>query len=129
VSPWWHLGAAAGGGAIGAALRYGVNELCVRRGWLGLPLATFVVNVVGCFLAGVLLVWLDTRGPSAPAWRSFLMVGVLGGLTTFSALGVELWQFLRASRYDLLFGVVLAHVLLGILAVAAGWRLGRAIWP
>jgi CrcB protein len=129
MSPWWQLGAVAGGGALGAALRFGVNELFVRRGWYGLPLATFAVNIVGCVLAGLVLVWLDTRGPSAPLWRAFLMVGVLGGLTTFSALGLELWQLLRGGRYDLFVGVTLAHVLLGVLAVALGWWLGRAIWP
>jgi CrcB protein len=124
----WHASAVAVGGACGATLRFAANELFVRRGWWGLPLATFTVNVVGCFLAGLLLVWVDTRGASAPWWRNLLIVGVLGGLTTFSALGVELWQYLRAGRLDLALGMSLATLLLGVLAVALGFRLGKALF-
>lgn len=124
----WHVGAVAVGGASGAILRFGINELFIRKGWLGLPLATLVANVLGCFLAGLVIVWLESRGPSTPFWRSLLMVGLLGGLTTFSALGVELWQFLRVGRLDLALGVSVAHLVFGIVAVAVGFRLGRAVF-
>ena len=123
-----HIAAVALGGAAGATLRFGTNELFVRQGWYGLPLATLVVNVTGCFLAGLVLVWIDDRGPSAPLWRSLLVTGFLGGLTTFSALGLELWQLLRADRLGLTVLTVASHVVLGVLAVAAGFRLGRAWW-
>jgi len=122
---WSHLFAVAGGGALGASARYGVNLMFVRQGWYGLPAATFAVNVIGCFLAGVLLVWLDTRLHDALWWRNLLMVGFLGGLTTFSALGVEGFQLLRANRFDLFALTMLAHVAVGVLAVAAGWKLGQ----
>jgi len=122
---WTNLLAVAGGGALGASMRYGVNLLFVRQGWYGLPAATFVVNVVGCLLAGLLLVWLDTRLHDALWWRNLLMVGFLGGLTTFSALGVEGFQLLRANRIDLFALTMLAHVAVGVLAVALGWRLGQ----
>ncbi|MBI2396357.1 MAG: CrcB family protein [Xanthomonadales bacterium] len=124
---WANLLAVAGGGALGASTRYGVNLLFVRHGWYGLPAATFVVNVVGCLLAGLLLVWLDTRLQDALWWRNLLMVGFLGGLTTFSALGVEGFQLLRANRVDLFALTMLAHVAVGVLAVAAGWRFGQ-LW-
>ena len=126
---WSHLFAVAGGGALGASARYGVNLMFVRQGWYGLPAATFAVNVIGCFLAGVLLVWLDTRLQGALWWRNLLMVGFLGGLTTFSALGVEGFQLLRANRIDLFALTVLAHVAVGVLAVAAGWKLGQVAFP
>ena len=122
---WMNLLAVAGGGALGASARYGINQMFVRQGWYGLPAATFAVNVIGCFLAGLLLVWLDTRLHDAPWWRNLLMVGFLGGLTTFSALGVEGFQLLRANRIDLFTMTVLAHVAVGVLAVAAGWKLGQ----
>jgi CrcB protein len=122
---WANLLAVAGGGALGASARYGINQLFVRQGWYGLPAATFAVNIIGCFLAGFLLVWLDTRVHDAGWWRSLLMVGFLGGLTTFSALGVEGFQLLRANRIDLFVLTMLAHVAVGVLAVAAGWRLGQ----
>jgi len=124
----WHAGAVAVGGAGGAVLRFGINEVFLRRGWIGLPLATLTANVLGCLLAGLLLVWLESRGPTTAFWRNLLMVGFLGGLTTFSALGVELWQFLRAGRLDLAFAVPVGHLLLGVAAVAVGFRLGRAVW-
>ncbi len=122
---WMNLLAVAGGGALGASARYGINQMFVRQGWYGLPAATFAVNVIGCFLAGLLLVWLDTRLQDAVWWRNLLMVGFLGGLTTFSALGVEGFQLLRANRIDLFTMTVLAHVAVGVLAVAAGWKLGQ----
>jgi CrcB protein len=122
---WANLLAVAGGGALGASARYGINLLFVRQGWYGLPAATFAVNVIGCFLAGLLLVWLDTRLHDALWWRNLLMVGFLGGLTTFSALGVEGFQLLRANRIDLFALTMLAHVASGVLAVAAGWKLGQ----
>lgn len=122
---WANLLAVAGGGALGASARYGINLLFVRQGWYGLPAATFAVNVIGCFLAGLLLVWLDTRPHDALWWRNLLMVGFLGGLTTFSALGVEGFQLLRANRIDLFALTMLAHVASGVLAVAAGWKLGQ----
>jgi CrcB protein len=122
---WANLLAVAGGGVLGASARYGINLLFVRQGWYGLPAATFAVNVIGCFLAGLLLVWLDTRLHDALWWRNLLMVGFLGGLTTFSALGVEGFQLLRANRIDLFALTMLAHVASGVLAVAAGWKLGQ----
>ena len=124
----WNIGAVAIGGASGATLRYAMNELFVRRGWYGLPMATLVVNVVGCFLAGFVLVWLERRGAATPFWRNLLMTGFLGWLTTFSAFGVELWQLLRADRFLLAAGTIASHLLLGVLAVALGFAAGRAAW-
>ena len=125
MSNWHHVLAVAVGGASGAVLRFAVNEWFRLRAWSSLPLATLTVNTVGCLLAGVLLVWLEQRGPQAALWRSLLMVGVLGGLTTFSALGVELLQFLRVGRTDLALLFAAANLLLGLGAVVFGWWLGR----
>lgn len=127
-APGWLLLAVAGGGAVGALLRHGANQLALLRGPGSLPLATFGVNVVGCFLAGLLLVWIEGRGEIAPFWRALLVTGLLGGLTTFSAFGLESWAWLRSGRLDLLLLATAAHVVAGIAAVAAGWRLGRALW-
>lgn len=126
---WLLAMAAAGGGALGALLRHLVNQLFMHRAGWGLPMATWLVNVAGCFLAGLVLIWVDGRGAAAPFWRALLITGVLGGLTTFSAFGLELWQWLRAERYAFAIAVAAAHVVVGVMAVAAGWRLGRVIWP
>jgi CrcB protein len=127
-APWQLALAAAGGGAIGALLRHLANQLVLHRGLGGLPVSTLLVNVAGCFGAGLLLIWIDGRGIDAPLWRALLITGLLGGLTTFSALGLELWQLLRADRIGLALALAGVHVVAGVAAVAAGWRLGRALW-
>lgn len=125
MSPAIQLLAVAAGGATGAVLRHLVNEWFRLRAFSSLPLATLSVNVIGCLLAGLLLAWLELRGPQSSLWRSLLMVGFLGGLTTFSALGVELLQYLRAGRMDLALWMTALNILLGIGAAALGWMAGR----
>lgn len=116
------------GGASGAMLRHGLNLLLPRLPAPWPALSTLCVNVVGCLCAGLLLVWLGQRD-DADFWRALLLTGVLGGLTTFSAFGVDLLALLRAARYDWLALTIAAHVGLGMLAIVLGWRWGQAIWP
>ena len=66
ASNWPHFLAVGCGGAAGAMLRHAVNQLFIARGWYGIPAATLLVNVAGCLLGGLVLAWLDTKGPSAP---------------------------------------------------------------
>ncbi|MGY1785550.1 fluoride efflux transporter FluC [Geodermatophilus sp. SYSU D00698] len=109
---------AAAGGALGALARWGVAEALPSPG-AGWPWATLLVNLTGCLLMGVLL-GLLTAGPE-PAWvRPFLAVGVLGGYTTYSAFAVEVVELTDAGRVLLAAGYVLASVLGGVLATAAG---------
>lgn len=115
------------GGAFGALMRHATNVFFIRQGVGGLPVSTLLVNVLGCLLAGFVLVWIDQRTDPV-FWRALLMTGVLGALTTFSALGLELWQFLRADRWDLLALMLAAHVILGVLAVAVGYAAGRGLF-
>lgn len=124
---WAQPVAVALGGAFGALLRYAANQFFLRHGYGGLPTATLVVNVVGCLLAGLLLVWIEQCVDPA-FWRALLITGVLGALTTFSALGLEAWQLIRAERWDLFALTLAAHVVLGVLAVAGGWQLGQLLW-
>lgn len=119
--------AVAVGGAFGALLRHGANLFFIRQGVGGLPVSTLLVNVMGCLLAGFVLVWIDQRTDPV-FWRALLVTGVLGALTTFSALGLELWQLVRADRWDLLALTLVAHVVLGVLAVAAGYAAARGMF-
>ena len=123
----WQIAAVGGGGAIGAIARWAVNRLFLERGWLGIPAATLGVNVLGCLLAGFLLVWIDSRAQLAPFWRHLLFTGFLGAFTTFSALGLELWQFVRAGRFDLVLLASALHLVLGVAAVAIGYTLARGL--
>jgi fluoride exporter len=95
---WWQqLALVATGGAVGAAGRFVLSGWMTRLAGTGFPWGTLAANLLGSLLAGFVLVWLEGRGPSALLWRAFLMVGVLGGLTTFSALMIELYLLQRGT--------------------------------
>ncbi len=113
------------GGGVGAALRFGVAELFLRTGKGGVwdwPLATLTVNVVGCFLIGVLAP-LVSDGRLSAEMRLLLLVGVLGGFTTFSAFGLEVMDRVRGGELGAALLIVLLNNVLGIGAVWAGWML------
>jgi CrcB protein len=103
------------GGAIGSVLRF----LTVT--WVGAPIATLIVNVIGSFVMGVLYILLFSRMHLSP----LLMTGVLGGFTTFSAFSLDalkLWQAGQPAQAAL---YVAASVGLSLLAVAAGAALAQ----
>ena len=110
------------GGAFGAMARFGVGRLAgpSLSGW---PTATFLVNVLGGLLMGLLaalLLRLDGE-----AWRLFLGVGALGGFTTFSSFSLELLLLIDRGQTVMAAGYALASVVLALLAVMAGLWLGR----
>ncbi len=117
IGLWWQqLWLVAAGGAIGAVGRFVISGWMTRHVGSTFPWGTLVVNLLGSLLAGFVLVWLEGRGSSALLWRAFLMVGVLGGLTTWSALMVELFLLQRGSGPHW-GGVYLSASLIGGLAL------------
>jgi CrcB protein len=118
------LGIVMAGGALGAAGRFMVGQWLMRQVASGFPWGTLVVNLGGSLAAGFLLGWLDERSPNFMLWRLFLMVGVLGGFTTYSALMVECLLLARAPRPPLLAAYLFATLLGGLLLVWAGFRAG-----
>jgi fluoride exporter len=91
MSLWWQqLVLVMAGGALGAGGRHLLGGWILRSLGSGFPWGTLAVNLLGSLLAGFLLVWLAERGPAALLWRAFLMVGVIGAFTTWSALIIEL---------------------------------------
>jgi CrcB protein len=125
---WWQQLALVGaGGALGAIGRFVLSGWLTRSIGTTFPWGTLGANLLGSLLAGFVLVWLEGRGPSALLWRAFLMVGVLGGLTTFSALMVELWLLQRGGGPHW-GGVYLAASLVGGLGLLwLGMRLAE-LW-
>lgn len=109
------------GGGIGSILRLGTYQLA--RLWLSsdFPWGTLAVNVIGGFVAGLLTGWLLGRsaGATDPA-TLFLMTGVLGGFTTFSAFSVEAVLMFQRGQQAGAFAYVLASVLLAAGGVLAG---------
>ena len=120
--------AAALGGALGALARWAVGAALPSPagGW---PAATLLVNLTGCLLLGVLIAAVFARFPEHPWLRPFLGTGVLGGYTTFSAFAVETVQLVDDGAWGGAVGYVLASVVGGVLAVAAGVLLGRGLSP
>jgi CrcB protein len=86
------------GGAIGAALRYLIGTSITARTGEGFPWHTFVINVSGAFLIGLLLALPIAGMRSGAPWRLFLVTGVLGGFTTFSALSYESMVLIDQGR-------------------------------
>ena len=115
------------GGALGAAGRFCLGGALLRSFGNGIPWGTLAANLIGSFAVGFIAVWLEGRGPSALYWRAFLIVGVLGGLTTFSALMLEALLFARAQRNDLLLAYLGGTLVAGLLLVWAGARLAVAL--
>ena len=109
------------GGFLGAIARYGLSGLVHRVSGLTLPAGTLVVNALGCLAIGVTMAIVEQRGFFAPATQYFLMIGFVGSFTTFSALGYETFEMLRAGDYRLALGNVGINVIIGISAVVLGW--------
>lgn len=109
------------GGALGACARYGVGRLLGAGAW---PSATFLVNILGGLLMGLLAGWLAARGGNEGA-RLFLGVGVLGGFTTFSAFSLEIMLLLEKGAVNLAFAYALLSVILSVAALFAGLWLMR----
>jgi CrcB protein len=115
------------GAVLGALARYGLSGLVQRRLDSSFPGGTLVVNVVGCVVIGVILYLTEDRPMLRPEARLFLVVGVLGSFTTFSAFGYETFEMLRDGALRLALLNVLAQVVLGLGAVWGGHAVARAI--
>jgi CrcB protein len=115
------------GGALGASARYSVDKLIEQRSSAVFPWATFTINATGCFLIGVITAALVERA-HLPAWlRVGLVVGVIGGYTTFSTFAQEALELGEVHHVAAAAGYVLASVAVGIAAVYAGTLVGRTI--
>jgi len=115
------------GGALGASARYGVDRLIEQRTSSIFPWATFTINITGCFAIGLLTAALVER-QHLPAWvRIGLVVGVVGGYTTFSTFAQETFELGEVRHVAVAFAYVAASVILGLAAVYAGTLAGRAL--
>ena len=113
--PWEKLLAAGAGGFVGATVRYGLS-LALMGQTTTFPWVTLGVNILGCLLIGLLYPFVRERELLLP----FLIPGVLGGFTTFSAFGHETYELAKGGKVGLAAAYVLASVLLGLGAVWVG---------
>jgi CrcB protein len=128
MSLWWQqLALVMCGGALGAGGRYWLGGALLRRLGEGIPWGTLAANLIGSFAIGFLAVWLEGRGPQALYWRAFLIVGVLGGLTTYSSLMLEVLLLSRGPRSPAALAYLGATLVLGLLLVWLGTRVAAGI--
>ncbi|MFZ2753804.1 MAG: fluoride efflux transporter CrcB [Lysobacteraceae bacterium] len=128
VAQWWQqLLLVALGGALGAVGRFWLGGVLLRQLGSGFPWGTLTVNLVGSFAAGFIAIWLEGRGPAALYWRAFLIVGVLGALTTYSALMLECLLYARSQRSGLMFGYLAITLVAGLGLVWLGARVASGL--
>ena len=113
------------GGGVGAVARYAAGSAIMNRFGGRFPLGTLVINVSGSFVIGLLMTLLTERLQPHPYWRLLLVVGFLGGYTTFSSFEYETYTAIReGGRWIGLLNVI-GSVVLGYIAVCVGALLAR----
>ncbi len=117
------------GGFIGSILRYLVSTYAQQLSKsIQFPFGTLTVNIVGCALVGFLAELADQRGVITGETRAFLIVGILGGFTTFSTFGNETMNLMRNGELWLAGGNILGHTILGLGAVWLGYSTAALFW-
>ena len=116
------------GGAIGAGLRFLVNEAFAARGLLAFPWATLTVNVLGSFIMGVCAAMFVHRSHLSPELRTFVLTGVLGGFTTFSAFSMDVARLFEVGESTAALVYILSSVAVSIAAVFLGLWVARAVF-
>lgn len=112
------------GGFIGAVSRYGLSGLVHRQvPFATFPYGTLLVNLAGCFAIGMVAGLAETRQLFGPEFRTFALIGILGGFTTFSTFGYETFEMLRDAEVLRAMMNVGAHVVLGLTLVWLGYAM------
>lgn len=108
------------GGALGALGRYGLSTWIANRGNDPFPWGTFVVNILGCFLLGLIYVLGTEKLLINPQVRSMITVGFLGAFTTFSTFSLEMVNLLRNGEVIMAMLYVFGSITVGLIGVWLG---------
>lgn len=115
------------GGAIGAGFRYHIGSVALRQLGPAFPFGTWIVNLLGGLLMGVLAAMVARAPIEGEPLRLFLGVGVLGGFTTFSAFTLETFNMLTRGDYAMACAYAVSSVAGSVLMLFAGLALGRVL--
>ena len=115
------------GGALGAVSRYWLHSAVQRFNDSGFPLGTFAVNVLGSFLIGIFFVLLAEKAKIAEQWRPVIVVGFLGGLTTFSTFSLDALLLFEQGHYNTALFYIISSIVLCLIAAFAGMQLTRVM--
>ena len=109
------------GGAFGSVARYLLSTAVLRASGTLFPLGTFIVNVLGCLVFGVIAGAAEHRVPLSPEMRRFLLVGILGGFTTFSSYAFESFALLRDAQFAWAAINIAGQVVAGLIGMWGGY--------
>ena len=115
------------GGGAGTVARYTISGIVYQLAGSKFPLGTLSVNLIGCFLAGFLIVLAEEKIALSYDARILIFAGFLGGFTTFSAFMIETAYLVRVGQTWTALGNVLLHVILGFFIFRLGVFLGKII--
>jgi fluoride exporter len=117
------------GGAIGSMCRFWLSGFIAERFGETFPYGTLIVNLVGSGIIGLAAGWVaHFHDPFwASAAKQLLMVGICGGLTTFSSFSLQTWNLMLSGRWGSAFTNVLVSTILCLALVAVGWDLGQRL--
>lgn len=114
-------------GFIGTIGRYWLSGIVAQRYGETFPLGTLAVNLLGCFLVGLLFFLMQERYLINQNVRTIILIGLLGGFTTFSSLGLQTFTLLQDNEIALAALNMVASNVLGLLLVWAGYNLARVL--
>jgi fluoride exporter len=113
------------GGGLGAALRHAVNLAAAKAFGVAFPYGTFIINITGSIVMGLIAGYLAFKGGATQHWRLFLMTGILGGYTTFSAFSLDTAVLYERGAVGLAAFYVLGSVAISIAGLFAALALVR----
>lgn len=114
-------------GLVGTLGRYALSGFIARRFGETFPTGTLVVNIAGCFFAGFLFYLMQERFLVNDMTRTVVMIGLLGGFTTFSSFGLQTFTLLRDGEIWFAAMNLVGSNLLGLLMVWAGYTLAKVV--
>ena len=115
------------GGALGAVSRFWLHTAMQRLNCTGFPLGTFAANVLGSFLIGVFFVVLAEKAQLSEPWRPLIVVGFLGGMTTFSTFSLDALLLFEQGNYNTSLFYIVSSVVLCLFAAFAGMQVTRVM--